>query len=198
MKESGCETDVRYASRLKVEPCACGRMYCWNVKMGECCFRDDMQTLYAKLKAAEILVLATPLYIPLPGAMQNVLNRLCPLLEPELTNNHGRTRVRFRNDVNIRKIVLLATGGWWEVENLDRLVLIVREIAEDANVEFAGAVLRPHASSLRRSGKVTPDGESVLAAVKSAGKQLIVDGKMDPDTLKQISRPLVTLNEFMR
>ena len=27
MKESGCETDVRSASRLKVEPCAWGRMY---------------------------------------------------------------------------------------------------------------------------------------------------------------------------
>ncbi|MGB8252587.1 MAG: flavodoxin family protein [Anaerolineaceae bacterium] len=84
VKDAGSEVDVQYASRLKVDPCACGRMYCWNVKKDECCFQDDMQMLYPKLKLAEILVLATPIYIPLPGAMQNVLNRLCPLLEPEL------------------------------------------------------------------------------------------------------------------
>jgi multimeric flavodoxin WrbA len=166
-------------------------MYCWNDKKGECCFQDDMQTLYTKLKNAAILILATPIYIPMPGAMQNFLNRLCPLLEPELKTRDGRTRVRFRDDVNIHKIVLVATGGWWELANLDRLVLIVQEIAEDAGVEFAGALLRPHAHSMRSSGKVTLDGEAVLAAAKLAGHQLIVDGKMNPDTLTQISRPLV-------
>ena len=191
LKEYGCEVDIQYASRLKIEPCACGRMYCWNDKKGECCFQDDMQTLYTKLKNAAILILATPIYIPMPGAMQNFLNRLCPLLEPELKTRDGRTRVRFRDDVNIHKIVLVATGGWWELANLDRLVLIVQEIAEDAGVEFAGALLRPHAHSMRSSGKVTLDGEAVLAAAKLAGYQLIVDGKMNPDTLTQISRPLV-------
>ncbi len=60
VKDAGSEVDVQYASRLKVDPCACGRMYCWNVKKGECCFQDDMQTLYPKLKTAEILVLAHP------------------------------------------------------------------------------------------------------------------------------------------
>ncbi len=90
------------------------------------------------------------------------------------------------------------SGDWWEVENLDRLVLIVRELAEDASVEFGGALLRPHAHSLRSSGKVTPDGESVLAAAKSAGKELIEEGKMNPDTLKQISRPLISLEEYMK
>ena len=191
MKDARCEVDIQYTSRLKIEPCACGRMYCWNDKKGECCFQDDMQTLYPKLKGAELLILATPIYIPLPGAMQNFLNRLCPLLEPELKTRDGRTRVRFRDDVNIHKIVLVATGGWWELANLERLVLIVREIAEDASVEFAGALLRPHAHSMRRGGKVTSDGEAVLAAAKLAGNQLIVDGKMDIDTLTQISRPLI-------
>ncbi|MEO0095812.1 MAG: hypothetical protein ABIL66_07975 [candidate division WOR-3 bacterium] len=46
--------------------------------------------------------------------MQNILNRLCPLLEPVLEFRSGRTRARLRNDVKIEKMVLIATCGWWE------------------------------------------------------------------------------------
>ncbi|MEO0185186.1 MAG: flavodoxin family protein [candidate division WOR-3 bacterium] len=80
MKEAGCETKIFFASKLKVKPCVCGTMYCWYEKPGQCFIKDDMQLLYAELKQSEILILASPVYIPLPGAMQNVLNRLCPLL----------------------------------------------------------------------------------------------------------------------
>ena len=95
LKEYGCEVDIQYASRLKIEPCACGRMYCWNDKKGECCFQDDMQTLYTKLKDAEILILATPIYIPLPEGVsrEQLLNDLNNLdsLDWQITIPHRIT-----------------------------------------------------------------------------------------------------------
>ena len=89
-----------------------------------------------------------PVYIPLPGAMQNVINRLCPLIEPRLEFRQGRTRARFRDDVNIRKIVLVSTGGWWEKENFDTVVRIVEELAEAASVEFGGSIEKEFGDSL--------------------------------------------------
>jgi multimeric flavodoxin WrbA len=198
MREAGSDVELFYASRLKVKPCACGELYCWNEKPGECCIQDDMQLLYPKLREADILILATPVYIPLPGEMQNVINRLCPLLDPYLEFREGRTRARFRQDVGIRKIVLVSTGGWWEKANFERVVRITEELAEDASVEFAGAVLRPHAFLMKKKGELTKDGEAVLNAVRRAGNELVKKGVMSKETLEMISRPLISQEELWR
>ena len=58
--------------------------------------------------------------------------------------------------------------------------------------EFAGAVLRPHAYAMDRDPGVRG---SILASVREAGRQLVVDGRMNPETLDEISRPLMTFEE---
>ncbi len=93
------------------------RFDCWYKTVGQCIFKDDMQILYPKFRDADILVLAIPVYIPLPGEMQNLINRLCPIIEPAFEFCRGRTRVRFSQEVRISKIVLVSTCGWWEMGN---------------------------------------------------------------------------------
>jgi multimeric flavodoxin WrbA len=198
MMDAGSEVELFYARRLKVKPCTCGEMYCWYKKAGECCIKDDMQLLYPKLMRADILILATPVYIPLPGEMQNFINRLCPLIDPILENCEGRTRARFHKQVKIRKIVLLSNGGWWEKANFETVVRITKELAKDASVEFAGAVLRPHASLMKEKGKLTKDGEAILNKVKRAGYELIKEGVMNKENLDAISRPLISEEELRR
>ena len=63
MAEAGSHVELFYATRLKVKPCACGTMYCWTEMPGECCIKDRMELLYPRLKEADTLVLATPVYI---------------------------------------------------------------------------------------------------------------------------------------
>lgn len=198
MEDAGSQVELYYASRLNVKPCACGTMYCWYGEPGVCCVKDKMQLLYPKLREADTLVLATPVYIPLPGAMQDVINRLCPLVKPLLETREGRTRARFHNDVQIQRIALLSTGAWWEKGNFDTVVRIVRELAEDASVEYAGAVLRPHAFAMKEGGALTHDGEAVLDAVRTAGYELAHGGAMRPETLEAIGRPLISEEELRR
>lgn len=198
MKDGGCDLELFYASRLAVKPCSCGVLYCWNEKPGECCFKDDMEILYPKLKEADILILATPVYIPLPGEMQNIVNRLCPLLEPKLEFRAGRTRARFREGIRIRKIALVSTSGWWEIGNFDTVVRVVEEFAEVASVEFAGAVLRPHAHRMLEKGNLTQDGEAVLKAAQKAGYELVTGDGMSRETLDKISRPLISREDLWR
>jgi multimeric flavodoxin WrbA len=196
MYDAGCDVELLYASRLRVRPCACPNMYCWTEMPGECCIKDKMQLLYPELKGADILVLATPVYIPLPGDMQNIINRLCPLLDPVLDFRKGRTRARFRSDVRIRSVALVSTGGWWEKQNFGTVLRIVKEFAEDASVEFAGAVLRPHVSAMEHEGALTQDGMAVLDAVRKAGREFAKDGVMRKETLRAISRPLISRAEY--
>jgi multimeric flavodoxin WrbA len=198
MKDAGTDVDLVYAGRIDIKPCSCGEMYCWYGRPGECCIKDGMESLYPKLREADTLVLATPVYTPLPGEMQNLVNRLCPLVKPLLETREGRTRARFHDEVRIQRIALLSTGGWWEEGNFGTVVRIAKELAETANVEFAGALLRPHAGLMRRQGELTQDGETVLNAVRRAGYELVHDGAMSGDTLEAVSRPLISEDGLRR
>ena len=198
LEADGAAVELLYASRLDLKPCTCGTMHCWNRTPGQCCFQDDMQGVLARLKEAETLILATPAYSPLPGAMQNFLNRLCPLLDPVLENRQGRTRARFREDVRIRRIALVSTSGWWEWENMGTVVRIAEELARDAGVEFCGALLRPHAYLMKSKGEVTEGGATVLQAARTAGSELVKEGGMSAATLEAVRRPLICEEELRR
>jgi hypothetical protein len=187
MKEAGASIDLVYAKRLKVRPCL-GDFQCWYEKVGVCIQTDDMQDLYVKLRGADILVLGIPVYLPLPGEMQNILNRLMPIVEPILEFHEGRTRARFHDDVKISKIALVSVGGWWERANTSTVVRIVEDVARDVGIEFSGAILRPHAFLL---DEYKEKASEILNAVKRAGFQLIEEGKMSADVLESISQPLI-------
>lgn len=171
-----------------------GELHCWFKAPGECYIQDGMQNLYPILSRADTLILATPVYVPLPGEMQNLLNRLCPLIEPKLETRAGRTRGRMRKGVSISKIALVATGGWWELGNFDTVVRIARELAEDASVPFAGAVLRPHASLAFHSKERT----AILDAAERAGVELATSGAMSPETLAAVSQPVIAEEEYRK
>ena len=188
MKDAGASVELFYAKRLNIKPCA-GELYCWNKNPGQCHIDDDMQSLYPKLASADILVLATPVYVPLPGEMQNFLNRLVPLIDPVLKKQNGRTRARFRTDVKISKIALVSSSGWWEMGNFGTVVRIVEEFAKDADVEFAGALLRPHSSYMAENRE---KAEKIFEAARQAGNQLVKEGRMSKRFLKIISQPLIS------
>lgn len=195
LTENNAAVDLFYASQLKVQPCSCGSLYCWRRTPGECIFQDTMQTVYPVLRETELLVLATPIYSPLPGDLQNFLNRLCALLDPVLTFREGRTRARFRADVHIKTVVLLAAGGWWEKENFDTLIRIVEELAEVASVNFAGAMIRPQAGLIRKNGQITDQGKVVLQAIRGAAGEMIREGRIHEETLSTIRQPLISFEE---
>jgi hypothetical protein len=188
MEAAGASVELFYAKRLNVKPCD-GEWYCWNKKPGQCYIDDSMQQLYPKLRDADILVLATPVYIPLPGEMQNLINRLVALIDPVLKTKNGRTRARFRLNVKISKIVLVASSGWWEMGNFATVLRIVKEFAKDANTEFAGALLRPHASYMADNKE---KAVKIFKAARQAGHELVKEGRISRDMLKIISQPLIS------
>ena len=194
MKAAGASVDLVYVKRLNIKPCM-GDFQCWEEKPGVCRIKDDMQKLYPKLKAADILVLATPVYVPLPGEMQNFMNRLVPLIDPYLIKRGPRTRARPVKDVKIKKIALVSTCGWWETGNCGTVVRIAEEISKDIEIEFAGAVLRPHAQWVARGGR---KAESVLKAARKAGEELVRKGRFSKTVLDAVSQPLISEEEFRR
>ncbi|MBN2881422.1 flavodoxin family protein, partial [Candidatus Woesearchaeota archaeon] len=189
MTQSGADVEIVYASRLDLKPCSCGKMYCWYQDPGNCCINDEMQKLYPKIKAADILVLATPIYVPLPGRMQDFINRLCPMIKPELRFEDGRTRAMKHDFFRTSKFVLISAGGWWEIENFDTVVRIVSDFSLTSGIEFVKPILRPHAFLMYDKSGLNEDGKKILNEVKKAGQQLVENGEISLETLDFISKP---------
>jgi len=192
LKQAGATVELFYSKKLNVKSCS-GELSCWHKTPGRCYIQDDMQKLYPKLRQADILVLATPVYLPLPSEMQNIMNRLVPLIEPILEFKDNRTRAKFHKEVNIRKIVLVSVCGWWELGNFETLLRIVEEIAKDVDCEFTGALLRPHAYLMKRNLEKTKE---VNDALRQCGFELVKNGKIEDKLLKIISQPLISEKEY--
>ncbi len=190
MEEAGADVTVLYAKQLDVAPCR-GEFHCWYRKPGECIIEDGMRTVYEALKTADTLVIATPVYAPLPGELQNVLNRLMPVIEPVIRIRDGRMRARCHREIALKRVLAVTTGGWWEKENSDVVLHIIREMAMNCGIEFAGAIVRPHADMMVRGGKPTKAGQSILNALHEAGSLFIKDGQIPHEMLDAIGRPLI-------
>jgi len=90
------------------------------------------------------------------------------------------------------------TGGWWERGNCDTVVRIIAELAADAGVEFAGALVRSHAFLMRSEDGPTADGQAVLEAAKRPGRESADAGGMRPETLAEASRPIIAEQDLRR
>jgi multimeric flavodoxin WrbA len=197
LHKAGANTKLVYASGIQIKPCSCGQMVCWSRTPGVCIHNDEMSALYQPLKLSDILIIATPVYTPLPGAMQEFINRLCPLLDPRLRFENGRSQAQFRTDVKIKKIGLLAASGWWEVENTATVVKIVKDFASLSRCEFLPPILRPQAGNLRSRSGTTDTGKEILGSLEIAGEQLIQTGTIDPAITESIQQPLMSLEDFL-
>jgi len=193
MKQAEADVEMFYIKRMNIQHCE-GDFTCWSKNPGICQINDDMQLLYHKMREAEILLFATPVYIPLPGQMQNVLNRMVALIDPVVKTRKGRTRAKFREDVKIKKMVLVSSSAWWEKANFETVERIIQELAEDASVNYAGAVLRPHVQWLVEKSE---KGEEISSAAQHTGFQLIKEGMMSRNDLNIISQPLVSNTRFL-
>ena len=196
LKDKGAQVDLFYASKLKVKPCSCGHLYCWDKTPGECIYKDSMFELYGAVKKAQVLVFGSPVYSPIPGDLQNIINRFVALLEPILKFRDGRTRARLKADVQLEKVVLVAGTGWWERENVNLLEHVIKEFAENASITYAGTVVRPHVYYMETKEGITPDGKEVLQAIRRSAQELLETGEFNQNTLDFISRPLVPRENY--
>ncbi len=193
MENAGADVELIYSKKQKIRPCI-GCFKCWYETIGKCCIQDDMQAIYPKLMDSDIVFFATPVYIPLPGLMQNFINRLCPLIEPIVSYRNGRTRAKLHNHVKISKFVGLITGGWWEIENLNIVKNIIEELALNASVELAGVILRPHAYVLKEDTELN---KKILSILEQIGEKLIIEGKISQEDQQFVSQSLVSKEVYL-
>ena len=198
MREAGAAVELFYTKKLNINPCQ-GCFTCWLKTPGVCFQKDDMQMLHPKLREADITVLATPLYVDgMTGSMKNLLDRLIPLVQPFIELRDGHCRHPLREGRKSGKVVLVSNAGFWEMDNFDPLLVHMKAICKNMGTEFAGALLRPHGEILKPLMEMGRSPDDVFEAAREAGRQLVEEGKMSPETLSIVSRELAPRESYLR
>ena len=198
MREAGAEVEVFYTKKLKIRPCD-GDLSCWLKTPGVCIHRDDMDWLLPKLGESDLLVLSVPLYVDgLPGPVKTFIDRLIPRADMRIEIREGRCRHPIREGRKPLPIALVASCGFWEVENFDPMVAHIKAWGKNANSPFLGAVLRPMGPMFRGMLESGIPLDDIFQAAKEAGRQLVTAGEMSSETLATVSRPIMPREEFVR
>ncbi len=190
MKEAGSEVEVFYTRKLKIGACN-GDMSCWFVNPGTCGQKDDMQMLLPKIKEADVIVWASPVYYAgVTGPLKNLIDRQLSI--------HDMGGLSAKK----QKIVLVSTCGAWELSMFDPMLLQMKAIytRPDESSDFAGALLRPMAEGVKEMVKAGETGlvDGIFRAAKEAGRQLVKEGIISEELQKQVSRELMPRDAYYK
>jgi multimeric flavodoxin WrbA len=194
--DSGVDVEEIFLKDLDIRPCL-GKLVCWVKTPGKCCQNDDMVELLEKQKKADIWVFATPLYWDgVTGPMKNLLDRLLPLIEPQISIIDGHCRHALMPGVRGGRIVLISTCGFWELDNFDPLVSHIKAATKNIHRKFAGALLRPHGALIKYWQKTGDTMKDVLAGCHSAGREIAGGEDISQSNMDITSSELISRDEY--
>ncbi|MBU2630352.1 MAG: flavodoxin family protein, partial [Proteobacteria bacterium] len=88
--------------------------------------------------------------------------------------------------------------GFWEMDNFNPMLVQLKAMSRNMGSQFAGALLRPHIPALKGMAEMGMPLDDILTSAKEAGRQLVEDGRMSPETLTIVSRELLPLETYLQ
>lgn len=198
MKEGGAEVEIYYTRDLKINPCLADHT-CQLKTPGICVQDDDMKWLFSKINKADVWVWASPVYCDgVTGPMKILMDRMVPGAQPFIEMRDGRLRHLPLGEGEPKKMILVSSCGFPEMETFDPMLAHMKAFCANANAEFAGALLRPSGPVLKGMLEKGASVKDIFEAAKDAGSQFVLEGKISGETLNIISRPLIPVEMFMQ
>jgi len=173
-REAGASTEKVVLEGLVIRPCQnCDGC----LQTGVCIIDDDMQAIHYKLKDADRLVLAAPVFfLGLPAQAKAVVDR-CQALWME--KYILKKRNMFARDGSRRKGLWLSVGGRKGPGNFDGPRLTVKSFFATLDLEFSGEFLYPQIDPYRS----ILHHPTALDEARQAGKSLAAPQPLNSNPL---------------
>jgi len=194
MREAGAEVEVVKLREKKIRNCI-GCFTCWTKTPGKCLHKDDMTLeLFPKLLACDLVIYASPLYYhTINAAMAAFMERTLPAATPFFDQGEdGKTfhPLRYR----MPESVLLSVCGFPEASEFDAMLEFFRRTRHQ-DARPVAAICRAGASLLS-APPLAAKARDVLDATRQAGKELVANLKIAPETMARITQPLSDAKNF--
>ena len=194
---SDWEIETVHLYKLNIKPCL-GCFSCWTKTLGKCVINDDMQTLYPKIAAADIIIESFPLYFfGIPSGAKAATDRCLPFMMPYHGNLAKDKQASFHelrdNTMHNKKLVLVSTCGFVHTEPMYPALLKQYDlICGEGNYT---AVLCPE-GEIFGYDMAQRQRKAYLNDVKKAGEEFAENGEITPETLQKLSKPLLSPSTF--
>lgn len=195
-REAGAVTDTVYLKDLKINHCT-GCFSCWTKTPGACIHKDDMPNLLEKVRRADVLVYATPLYVfTVSGLMKDFMDRFIPLIKPYIIKRgHQFTHPMRYEDEWPKKAVLISNCGFPERHHFSGLVETFRLFTSGPDIELSGAILCS-GGELLAVPALKEGTRWYTDAARKAGREFVENGIIAPETQAVLNRNLADPEQY--
>lgn len=132
-RDAGAEVEKAVVSDLKIS--GCREIYACH-KDGECAIKDDMQSLYGKLREADHVILASPIFFyGLTSQVKAVIDRCQAPWVGRYVLGMGK------DDTRVRRGAFISVGATKGEKLFDGAVLTVKYFFDAIGVEYSGDLL---------------------------------------------------------
>lgn len=188
-EQAGAKTETLYTAELSIRDCV-GCFSCWKRTPGCCIHKDDMPQVLEKMRQADLVVWATPLYhYGMTASMKRVLERTLPLSKPYIVKqgeHYGHPARYGEHFANL----LISNCGFPEPLHFEALIQQMKQLSREN--PLAGIITCTTGEVLGHM-----DFSWYLAAMEAAGREVVGQGEISESTAAVLARKLIPLEAFL-
>jgi multimeric flavodoxin WrbA len=188
-RQAGAKTETLYTAKLAIKDCV-GCFTCWKRTPGCCIHKDDMPLVLEKIRQADLVVWATPLYhYGMTASMKRLLERTLPLVKPYIVNKGGHYGHPSRYGEHHANF-LISNCGFPEQMHFEALIQQMSQLSHEN--PLIGAITCTTGEVLGYM-----DFAWYLEAVERAGREVVEQGKVSAETAAVLVKNLIPLEAFL-
>lgn len=192
------DTEVELVDIYKsdIKPCL-GCFSCWSKTPGECVIKDDMQEIYKKIEASDVIIESFPLYFfGMPSGVKAMTDRCLPFMLPYMGNiaSGSASFHELRNEaMHEKRLVVISTCGY--VETAPMFPALLKEYDLICG-EGGYTPIICSEGELFIAEKAKRQREGYLSDIKNAGAEFSQNLSLSDETMKKISVPMLSPKGF--
>lgn len=190
-QEAGAEITNIFLAEKDIRYCK-GCLSC-RINHGQCVSNDDMAEILSLENGADVLLLATPLYVnDISGMLKVYMDRRIMkadglgYMEKDET---GEYRSGKATEVPVPKLVMMANCGLPGISHFQVISLWIKRTALSLHTELIGEIYAPQGMLLTSTNeKVRPIVSNYLQLLEKSGKEIVADMRLSKETEKLLEK----------
>ncbi|MFH1227344.1 MAG: flavodoxin family protein [Planctomycetota bacterium] len=199
-RDAGAEIEIISLASKNIKHCL-GCYDCWIRTPGVCSINDDMAGVLEKIKTADVLGYATPLYVDnVTGLMKNFMDRTIPVLDPHFSKDSGGECIHSGVWGKAPpRILVISNSGFPEQSHFQVLKLLFRRIARNMGSEVVAEIYRPGGAILTSHPLILkPLIWKYKGLLKQAGREFVQTGRISAQTTAELEKPIISDETYIK
>lgn len=193
---AGAEIVKVFLAEKQIQYCR-GCFSCWMVTPGQCVLDDDMKSILTEAAGADVLVLASPLYIDtVSGLLKVFLERLVVKGDPHFSKTtNGESRHWQKPGEKTPRLVMISNCGFPERSHFQAMSLWVRRVALNMQTELLGEFYASQGGLLAQD---LPQVKSYLHWLTRAGREIAAGQAVSAEAREALAQQFLPDELYIR